>query len=109
MCPHAKCKDFYTDEELSSIRKAWIKEKSRIDEDWVRFGYNYDRDVEYKRCLHEGDFTLYPHIKSLVLDVYRRVVEYGYYSKSKKEEKSARVKLAKVVSRYFYERIRPKR
>lgn len=129
MCPRAQSKDYYTDEELKAIQEQWLRDRARIDDDWVRFGYYYDKDAEYKkyldnenlrmlfshaaflhkRCLHEGDFILYQPTERLVLDVYWRIVEHGYYSKSKKEEKWARVKLAKAVSRYHYEKIKPKR
>lgn len=115
-----KALPFYTDEELAEIKKQWLKDKARIDDD-PAYRYYLDRDREYERNLcnapiralfrhaaflkngHRAkEVILYPREIELVPQVYRRIVENGYYSQSKDEEKKVRNWFAKAVSRQYY-------
>lgn len=104
-----KNSDFYLDEELKQIRELWLKDKARINDDPV-FGYYFDRDQEYERHLNNANLRalfrhaarlrhqlidgemlyLYPGEAQEISKVYGRIVQNGYFSRSKQEEKRVR-------------------
>src|SRR4051812_1243839 len=110
--------EFYSPEEIKSISEAWLKIKKQIDNDPL-FGYYVDKDAEYRKYLnntnlkmlfghaarlyhqiHLGEeMALYPREQELIVKVYREIIENGYYSRSKFEEKKKRTWLGKIVSR----------
>ncbi|OGQ33472.1 MAG: hypothetical protein A3F16_08740 [Deltaproteobacteria bacterium RIFCSPHIGHO2_12_FULL_43_9] len=113
--------NLYTKDELKTIKAEWSRDKAIIDAD-PAYSYYWDRDAEYEKYLHnsnlralfrhaaklykqyqENDYQhLYPDEIPLITDVYRRILENGYYSESKSKEKRARLWLAKAVSRQYY-------
>src|SRR3989338_4659306 len=123
MCPRTRFKDFYTDEELKTIREQWLKDKKRIDEVCEGF-YPRDLDREYVKYLNnknlqmlfkfashlywgnnvEGEFLVYPEEEILIGQAYKEILKNGYYDKSKKEEKRVRRCLGIAVKRQTYRR-----
>lgn len=113
--------DKYTIDELKTIRAEWYRDKAKVDAD-PAYSYYWDLDVEYEKYLNnenlralfrhaaklykqyqENDYQhLYKDEISLITDVYRGVLENGFYSESKSEERRARLWLAKAISRQYY-------
>lgn len=117
-----KSTEEYSCEELKTIVDQWHQSKSRIDAE-LKGVYHYDVDKEYERSLcnknlqmlfrhaaylyrgiFESDVFLYPNEESLIIQIYKRILSNGYYSRSKNEEKKVRARLGKIVSRQYYRR-----
>lgn len=110
----------YTDEELKRITEQWLEDKKRIDEDYKGRYYNWDIDKEYEKYLNstrlrklfhhaaylyrgmsEAGFIIHPNKEPLIIEVYRRIVERGYYTQSKIREKEVSAHFGKAVSRQY--------
>ena len=114
-------KNFYTDLELKAIREQWLIDKGRVDQETEGF-YPRDKDHAYIKyfcnrnlqamfrfatylyhgAIIEGDLFLYPDEETLVVDVYERMKNNGYYDQSKQKEKSVRTRLGIAVKRQTY-------
>ena len=110
----------YTDEELAAIRKQWLEDKKRVDEEFEG-RYHWDRDKEYEKYLNNAnlralfrfaaflykgifetdDLKLYPNEKPKIIDAYRRVLANGYYDRSKTREKEVRRHFGNAVKRQY--------
>lgn len=113
-----KSADSYSDQELKEITERWRQDKARIDAD-PALGYYRDRDKEYERHLCNANLkalfrhaawlrnqriegyepVLYSKEIPLISEVYRGIVQNGYFSRSKATEKKIRAWLGKIVSR----------
>src|SRR3989338_5082059 len=110
----------YTDEELQVIQEQWLRDKKQVDEKMEGL-YHWDKDKEYekyfsnarlKKFFHHAaflyralfethDLKLYPNEKQKIVEVYRRLVTDGYYTKSKIREKEVSAHLGKIISRQY--------
>ena len=119
-----KSKDFYTTEELEAIKKQWLEDKKRIDEEMAG-AYLRDIDKEYEkyfatrrlqklfrhaaylyRNMFESELSLHPEEEKLIPKVYKEMIENGYYTSSKKWEKEVSARLGKAISRQTWLRFK---
>ena len=119
-----KSKDFYTTEELEAIKKQWLEDKKRIDEEMAG-AYLRDSDKEYEkyfftrrlqklfrhaaylyRNMFESELSLHPEEEKLIPKVYKEMIENGYYTSSKKWEKEVSARLGKAISRQTWLRFK---
>ena len=124
MRPRFKSKDFYTDDELEAIRKQWLEDKKRIDEEMLG-AYLRDIDKAYEkyfstrrlqklfrhaaylyRNMFESELSLYPEEERLIPEVYKEMIENGYYTSSKKREKEVSSRFGKAISRQTWLRFK---
>jgi hypothetical protein len=117
-------KQEYSEEELIKISEEWKTQKAKIDSDNIGV-YHYDLDRIYERVLsnenlrvlfrhaaylyrglHEGGLVIYAGEQKLIVEVYRGILQNGYYSKNRAEEKRVRAHLGKAVSRQYYHKLK---
>ena len=109
----------YTDEELNAIKEQWLKDKKQVDEK-MEGHYHWDKDKEYEkyfsnarlrklfrhaaflyRGMNEAGFLIYSNEEPLIIEVYRRMLENGYYTQSKIREKAVSSHLGNAVKRQY--------
>src|SRR3989338_15408 len=125
MSPRKKALPFYTEEELKLIKEQWLRDKQSVDSD-PAYEYYVDRWFAYKKFLHNKNLqALYGHAAQLyrllqdnelyfvykdedikITKAFKRIIENGYYSRSKEDEKKVRVHLGKIVKRQTYRRFK---
>src|SRR3989338_785755 len=115
--------EFYTEEELVIIKENWLNDKKRIDAD-LAYEYDIDKYREYSKYLdnrnlrllfkhasylywkfmEDRGLILYPGEEKRIINSFRRIIENGYYDRSKEEEKRVRIHLANIIRRQTYRR-----